>query len=210
MWHLEGKKNRTFRAKALSSLRKIFSELKAQEIPVVGYISGSRSNDVLNALRVYACPESLLNCGECNTRNGEEMPDCEKIKGLTDRTLFSKFLKKGQRTSVFGSNSKIIEEYGHHKIKFFYLNVGEEIVRIEFPQWIANDRKYLDLVHVLCFEQAQKGLGYPVALSEAHEQAVVKGKDREFFYKMIEETFVRIGKNANITNKALSKRRPVV
>ncbi len=34
-------------------------------------------------------------------------------------------------------------------------------------------------------DQIRKGSGYPVSLSEAHEQAVVRASDRELFYDLL-------------------------
>ena len=37
----------------------------------------------------------------------------------------------------------------------------------------------------IIFDQTVKGGGYPVALTEAHEQAVVREADRLYFYQML-------------------------
>ena len=44
----------------------------------------------------------------------------------------------------------------------------------------------LSLVHAGLVDQCRKGHGYPVAISEAHEQAVVTAGDREEFRVMVE------------------------
>ena len=36
----------------------------------------------------------------------------------------------------------------------------------------------------------QPGHGYPVALAEAHEKAVITGADRELFWQMVETSLV--------------------
>ncbi len=51
-----------------------------------------------------------------------------------------------------------------HRIVFFYLHVGTEIVRVEVPQWVAASSMLLDQVHAVAYDQAQKGMGYPIAL----------------------------------------------
>jgi len=48
------------------------------------------------------------------------------------------------------------------------------------PEWAALDEELLNLTHSLVLDQCRKGQGYPVALSESHEQAVVTGVDRKF------------------------------
>ena len=72
------------------------------------------------------------------------------------------------------------------KYIFFYVNVGEEIGRVEVPKWVASDPVLLDLTHTLVIDNARRGGGYPVALQEAHEQAVVTSADREAFSAMVE------------------------
>ena len=64
---------------------------------------------------------------------------------------------------------------------FYYLNSGEEIARVEVPQWAAKNEELLALGHSMIVEQCKKGQGYPVAISEAHEQAVISGPDRQVF-----------------------------
>ena len=39
--------------------------------------------------------------------------------------------------------------------------------------------------------QIEKGQGYPVALFEAHEQAVVKAVERDFFYDSIRKLYFK-------------------
>ena len=69
---------------------------------------------------------------------------------------------------------------------FFYLNIGEEICRVEVPSWVAENENLLNLVHTLVVDQCRLGRGYPVGLMEAHEQAVVTGSDRQIFINLVE------------------------
>ena len=49
------------------------------------------------------------------------------------------------------------------------------------PDWLADDPELLAVGHAMLVQQCQLGLGYPVAISEAHEQAVITGHNREEF-----------------------------
>jgi NurA-like 5'-3' nuclease len=98
--------------------------------------------------------------------------------------------------------------YGAHRVYFFYLNIGQEIARVEVPEWVAQDTELLSAVHALVFDQAKKGGGYPVSLSEAHEHAVVKGKDREFFLELLRAALVGSGQRVSASRKGISKRVP--
>ena len=39
--------------------------------------------------------------------------------------------------------------------------------------------------HTLIMDQVRRGMGYPAVITEAHEQAVVTGQDRELFKQMM-------------------------
>ena len=97
-----------------------------------------------------------------------------------------------------------------HRIVFFYLHAGTEIVRVEIPQWVAASPMLLDLVHAVAYDQAQKGMGYPIALAEAHQHAVVRGPERDLFYEMVTTVLLRRGMRATISPKNLGKRRMTV
>jgi len=88
---------------------------------------------------------------------------------------------------LFGNRSSIVEKrYGQQHIYFYYLKVKDEVARVEVPQWVAMDKELLGLTHSLLLDQCRRGQGYPVALSESHEQAVVTGSDRDNFYHLLE------------------------
>jgi NurA-like 5'-3' nuclease len=64
----------------------------------------------------------------------------------------------------------------------------------------------LELTHALVLDQCNRGQGYPVALSESHEQAVVTGADRELFWGLVEEALVEEKLPDQISIKSRSKR----
>ncbi|HEY7534417.1 MAG TPA: DNA double-strand break repair nuclease NurA [Thermodesulfobacteriota bacterium] len=207
-WRLEGVP-RDFKGEIVSSFINVMSRLKTSRVPIAGYISYPGSIEIINALRVGLCPDEVSHCAQCPYAELPELP-CAPIQGVTDRILFSKVLEPGERSSLFESSSKILELYGEHTVFFFYLNVGEEISRVEIPKWVAQDADLLNLVHTLVFDQARKGDGYPASLIEAHEQAVVKAKDRDFFYELVKEALVRSDFKITLSRKGLSKRSPGV
>ena len=95
--------------------------------------------------------------------------------------------------------------YREHEVRFFYLRVDDEIARVEFPRWVE-ERGLVDLVHALILDQCRRGQGYPVALSESHEQAVVTSGDREHFQHLIERTLTENKLSTTISAKSRSKR----
>jgi NurA-like 5'-3' nuclease len=68
--------------------------------------------------------------------------------------------------------------------------VGDEIARVEVPQWVAQNAALVDRVHAVVYDQALRGQGYPVALARAHEQAIVRASDRRVFLQMVEQMLV--------------------
>jgi len=160
---------------------------KDRQLAVASYISFPRSTDVVNALRIALCPHQAANCDNyCNETAAGERP-CDAVAGVQDRELFFNILEEGERSALFGNRSSIVEKrYGQQHIYFYYLKVKDEVARVEVPQWVAMDKELLGLTHSLLLDQCRRGQGYPVALSESHEQAVVTGSDRDNFYHLLE------------------------
>jgi len=186
----------------LDSIKKLNQD---RRLTLASYISFPRSTDVVNVLRVAVCPDDNPDCDK-RCPPGKER-DCDGLTGVRDRDLFMELLTSGERSALFISPSKVVREhYGRHRVYFFYLRVDNEIARIEVPQWVAENKDLLDLTHALIFDQCKRGHGYPVVLSEAHEQAVVTGADRENFRELIESTLIEEHLPAPSSGKSASKR----
>ncbi len=71
---------------------------------------------------------------------------------------------------------------------------------------MATNPASLDLVQAVVVDQCRRGQGYPVALSEAHEQAVVTGADRENFWELVESTMIEGHLPDPVSAKSFSKR----
>ena len=211
LWGLSGKVYPDFVIEALlnKGFLRCLDEMrklnKDRRLALASYISFPRSTDVVNALRIALCPHEVIDtdrlCKECTSR------DCDKVDGVRDRDLFSNILALGERSALFTSQSSIVEKhYGGHRVYFFYIRVDDEIARVEIPQWAARDEDLLNLTHALVLDQCRRGQGYPVALSEAHEQAVVTGADREYFWQLVESSLVDEKLPSLISAKSQSKR----
>ena len=195
----------------LEALQAALAQTQTLGVPLVGYVSQPGSRDVVNALRITLCPEESVNCERCPYP--KDAKPCAPIRRATDAALLARLLGPGERSAVFSSFGQktgfshiLPMAYGDaHWIAFFYLHVGAEIVRIEIPAWVAGNPILLGLVHAVCLDQAQKGRGYPVALAEAHEQAVVRGADRAAFLNLLTRHLVKAGSPALRTRKALAK-----
>lgn len=180
--------------------------LRAQGIPVASYLSQPQSKDVVNSLRVEICDNDPVNCDKCSYVAQRQRPICSDLAGVLDRQMFAS-LKPGERSDIYKSSSKILRVgYGEHGVYFFYLNVGQEIVRLEIPQWVARDEEKLNLLQALVYDQCQRGRGYPSALQEAHEQAVITGPERRVVESLVEEALAKEGVVFARSGKATSKR----
>ncbi len=183
-----------------------FQRMREKGIPVGSYLSLPQSKDVVNSLRVEICEDDPVNCDKCSYVARRQKPICNDLAGVMDRQLFG-FLKPGERSALFRSSSKILRVgYGEHGVYFFYLNAGQEIARVEVPEWVAKDEKGLALLHALLYDQCRRGRGYPSALQEAHEQAVITTSDRRVVDSLVEEALAKEGVAFFRSGKAASKR----
>jgi len=179
------------------------NHIKELEIPLCGYISNSRRNDFVNLLRLQLCPFDEKDC----KNNCSDKEKCDEIIPLYDRQIWSRKLKVWQRSPIFVSTAKIIDKYDDNQICFFYINAGNsEIARIEIPRWVADNDYYIDLIHYVICEQIEKGRGYPIAIQEAHNQAVVKNSDKLQFYSMLSRKMINNNLKVSLSNKELKKR----
>jgi hypothetical protein len=176
-----------------------------KKLALASYISRPRATDIVNALRVAICPHDPADCDRY-CMMGEKRA-CDAVAGLQDRELFASLLEPGERSALFISQSSVVEKrYGEHTVYFFYLRVDDEIARVEIPLWVARNKDLVGLTHSLVLDQCQRGQGYPVALSEAHEQAVVTTTDRENFWQLVEANLVEEHLPTPTSGKSRSKR----
>jgi hypothetical protein len=183
-----------------------FYELNHKKKAVIAsYISFPRYTDVVNALRLQICPYDPVDCKK-HCEGKFEGRECDVVGGLTDRAVFDRLLSSGERSSLFSSRSLIIKRYGIHQVCFFYLKLDEEVARVEVPLWVADNNELLDLVHAVTLDQCHKGFGYPVSLSEAHEQAVVTGADRQQFWDLVDRVMQNGGMAVQQSLKQRSKK----
>jgi len=175
-----------------------FEQWFQQRILHVGYVSFPRTKELVNVLRLFAA--------EYDEKNLDQTICWQQ---LNDMDIVQFFLKPGFRSIVFQSKAPITYLYPIHlKPYFCYLNVGQEVVRLEFPQWIASDETLVNNICSIVLDQADKGKGYPVCLFEAHEQAVVKSVDRDFFYATLRKMYEKNNARYEYSEKSLRKQQP--
>ncbi|MEO0395126.1 MAG: DNA double-strand break repair nuclease NurA [Cyanobacteria bacterium P01_A01_bin.137] len=194
------------RDQILEPILTAWDRLRDAQVPMVGYLSASRSSEALNFLRLQSCPHEQPDCQNHCEGQTDGAP-CQVFSPLRDVTLWATLLEPGQRGPLFKSSADILQLYGDHQVYFCHVHVGAEIARVEFPEWVVNDRKLFDAALSLTITQVQKGFGYPVTLAEAHNQAVVRGGDRSRFFAMLEQQMIRAGlQNVGTSYKEARKR----
>ena len=199
-------------------LNKYFEHLNSfyeKNIPIAGYISMPKSRELINLLKIGLCRFEIANCISCHSLHST-FP-CKDVDHVLDTQIASTFLNQNFRSTIFYSNSKVVDLYPEHlKPCFVYLNIGKEIIRLEFPIWMtqpshkamagtAQKPTYLDLICKIAIDQSIKGQGYPVVLSEAHEQAVIKNYDKDFFYQLICKKGVEQNQRILLSPKSIKK-----
>jgi NurA domain len=213
-WFLEGLPNDA-RDRILPPILEAWNRMRLAGVPLIGYLSASRSSEAINFLRLQACPHPDPNClTHCPSASiGEvagtiDRAPCQVFEPLRDTLLWGTLLEPGQRGPLWRSSSSILNCYTeHHRVYFCYVNVGSEIARIDLPAWVAEDSTLLDSALSLMLGQVQKGYGYPVTLAEAHNQAVVRGGDRNRFFALLEQQMIKAGlKNVGTSYKETRKR----
>lgn len=184
----------------------LFCTTSKLNIPVAGYVSGSRTSLVANTLRAKSCVKSAMRCSDCEFRR-DKSAMCNYIAGVRDTSLFKNLLNLGERSCNFygGINSISQNEVPKYRIGFFYINVGSEIARVEAPDYVLENPQLTNMLHRIVFDQAQKGMGYPITLQEAHNFAVIKSEDRERFFNILKKQLAKHGFEIKVTSKKIGK-----
>lgn len=166
-WHLLAKEP-AIKHRFLTSYCTLLRDIMATGVRCASYISAPNARELLQLLEWYA------------RRKGIPLSK-DMLEELADSDLLELVLKPGETTPLFEHRFAIAELYGPELTPhFFYLNTGYEIARIEILRPTAEPAALSALVSIIC-DQNAKGDGYPIALAEAHEHAVVRAADREFF-----------------------------
>lgn len=175
---------------ALRTLAALDRLRAAPGVAVGAYVSGSRACDVVNSLSALA--------------EGPALP-------LSDAHLFARLLHDGQRSALFSAESgrreRVEQRFKDHAVWFFYLRIGGDVARVELPAWVGDAPERVARLHATLVDQCARCDGYPRALQEAHELAVIDGADREAFARLVEDEAARFGLRPVANGKAASKRR---
>ena len=156
-----------------------------------GYIDRPRGDLLVRLLEIALLPLDEL----------EDAGRRRPLLGVTDADLFRRALKSGERSAVFGIQSRNAGQYAAElALNFFYLNVGRDEkhpypVRVEIPTWVVDSPEMLDQIHAILVDQCRI-LGtrtYPYLLHRSHEVAVVTRDEKQQVEQMITRELQRRG-----------------
>ena len=199
---------------ALARLRAASTDRRP--VAVAAYTSRPRTTEGAGAVRLMVCGQGDDDCNRLCSARHSDLTSCDSAAGFDDRELFE--LAAGTGTPVAPvpvqpSGRPLRPGIGHRP--------GVEPLLL--PQRRRRDRprrgprlagrailELLALSHVMLVKQCELGLGYPVAISEAHEQAVITGHDREESRRLTLMLLEQRGLPTPESAKATSKRRPWV
>jgi NurA domain-containing protein len=161
--------------------------LRRAHVPVGAYASRSRGIDLIHLFRAV-CGSTPLVCDVCHGAQA-----CA-FRGLTDGHILGRWLQKWDRSGLFRVRSNVHDPYyGGHRVYFFLLDTGEEIARVEVPEWVARDLSAMNLMHAALVDQLQKGFGYPAVLARADDRAVISLGDRDVLDTLVQQELARQG-----------------
>ena len=159
---------------------RVLTRMHARGVVTAGYVEKPSADLVVRLLEIATADNEQI----------QRLRDYQPLRGVSDRWLYGErenpLLPPGHRSAVFTLQSGSIKKYkGPLSLHFFYLNVGTLghpwPVRVEVPQWVAEDRKKLELLHAILIEQCNMmgAKPYPYLLHRAHETAVVRREEKD-------------------------------
>ncbi len=196
LWGTAGEEAKEFAA-FLEKYKGVLSRLQSREVVAAGYVDKPGANLVVRLLELARMSDEQL--GDLQT-----LRKSHPYRGVDDALLFSgefqPLIFPGHRSAVFKLQSSSNNIYtGALSLHFFYLNVGSVghpwLVRVEIPQWVAEDSAKLGLLHSVLVEQCgiMGNRPYPYLLHRAHETAVVRLDERAHIEQMLNLELMRHG-----------------
>ncbi len=175
---------------------------REMHVPMIGYVDRSFARDLISMLCNFGTESienrTLYDASMLHRR----VPDFQTVlKSWGDRTCFC-YSKRS------GLNAFLDSTTGRPLVGFSYLQTTSDSspARLDIPAWVYELgllEELLDVVRAECVV----GLGYPYALETADQTAVISIRDREIFFRALQEFASREKLDFSVTRKAASKGR---
>jgi len=195
--------DRKAKDKAVANYLARMDQLKASGAALAGVVDRPRAANIIRLLHLATLDEREV--------DQDHLRGTGRFQHMVDTALFGA-LQPGERSALFVNAAPDNLEYYKprgHTVCFFYLNAGrpgkDSLLRIEVPEWVAQDRARLDLVHAAIVEQCRFTDGFPYVLMRAHELAVVTMDERRAFDELVMGALVWRGFTPGVSQKQQGK-----
>ena len=176
---------------------------KETKVPLVGFVDRSFSRDILTMLDAFGVsngerPSSLF---DASILHGRREDGTRLLGSWGDRTCFCYSTRRGLDAFLDPATGRSI-------VGFVYLQTTADAApaRIDLPAWIYEDGLTNEVVDVIRAESVI-GLGYPYVLETADQAAVISTRDREVFFRALQELTTREKLDFSVSRKDASKKR---
>ncbi len=166
-------------------------------VPLIGYVDRSFARDILTMLDLFGSGHAARETGMYDAA----LIRAASVENWGDRTCFFYAKRRGLDAFVNATT-------GRSSVGFIYLQTTSEsaAARIDVPSWIYEDGLLEEVVDVVRAE-CVIGLGYPYALETADQAAVISPRDREVFFRALQEFASREKLDFSVARKDASKAR---
>ena len=172
-------------------------------VPLVGYVDRSYSRDILSMIDAFVGGEKKTAAAvfDACVLRGRRPDGSRALDVWGDRTCFCYSTRRGLEAFLDTSTGK-------STVGFTYLQTTADSApaRLDIPAWIYESGlldEVIDIVRAECIV----GLGYPYVLETADQAAVISTRDREVFFRALQELTTREKLDFSVTRKDASKQR---
>ncbi|MEM6451903.1 MAG: DNA double-strand break repair nuclease NurA [Cyanobacteria bacterium P01_D01_bin.105] len=174
-------------------IQQVLTLLRASEkhqVPLVGYVDTAQSNDITTLLRT--------------------LDKLETTRAIHDAKLLNPLMQWGDRTSLMiCDRGDILNYYAEmrSRIAFTYLKTNANYpARIELPLWVWESGRAEAVINQVRAEVVV-GNGYPYAIETADQTAVLQSRDRQVFYRILQDWAHQENLQLKLSQKMMSKSR---
>jgi hypothetical protein len=176
---------------------------KETGVPLVGYVDRSYSRDILSMIEAFIGAERKTASAvfDASVIRGRRADGSRVLNAWGDRTCFCYSTRRGLEGFLDPAT-------GRSSVGFTYLQTTSDSApaRLDIPAWIYESGsldEVIDIVRAECVV----GLGYPYALETADQAAVISTRDREVFFRALQELTTREKLDFSVARKDASKQR---
>ncbi len=178
------------RAPYIEQVLTLLQASEKHQVPLVGYIDTAQSNDITTLLR--------------------SLHDLDNTRALYDAKLLNRWMEWGDRTPLMTCDrGGILNEYREmgDRLTFTYLKTNANYpARLDLPKWIWEAGRAETVINQVRAEVIV-GNGYPYAIETADQTAVLQSRDRQIFYRMLQEWAEQEQLPLQMSQKMMSKAR---